>query len=87
MPASTRWIEFEDLTEMSVYQQFRERAIAGDLLARERLHLMIRGAIQGARGLAKKDLLDDPGRGCCSSAATGSVCGSAKEKAQMIMGQ
>ena len=78
---------FEDLTEQSVYQEFRERAIAGDLLARERLHLMIRGAIQGARGLAKKDLLEDEDVGAAVRQRLEAFAELQQEKAQMIMGQ
>lgn len=79
--------EFENLIEMDVYQEFRERAVAGDLLARERLHLMIRGAIQKARGLAKRDLLDDENVGAAVKQRLEAFAELQQEKAQMTMGQ
>ena len=79
--------EFENLIEMPLYQQFRERAVAGDLLARERLHLMIRGAIQKARAEAKKDLLDDPDVGSAVKQRLEAFADLQKEKSEMIMGQ
>ena len=79
--------EFESIVEMPVYKQFRERAVAGDLLARERLHLMIRGAIQKARALAKQDLINDPDVGSTVRQRLEAFADLQREKQQKMMGQ
>jgi hypothetical protein len=78
--------QYERLAKRPEYKKFRERAVAGDKLAREQLHLMLRGAIQAARAMARKDLLKDKEVGSTIRQRLEASADLQREEAQMMMG-
>jgi len=78
--------QYEIMSKRPEYKRFRARAVQGDLLAREQVHLMLRGAIQTARALAKRDLLQDKEVGSTIRQRLEASAELQMKEAQMMMG-
>jgi len=78
--------QYEILSKRPEYKRFRKRAVQGDLLAREQLHLMLRGSIQTARALAKRDLLEDKEVGSTIRQRLEASAELQRKEAEMMMG-
>ena len=78
--------QYEIAIKRPEYKQFRARAVQGDLLAREQLHLILRGAIQIARAQAKQDLLEDKEVGSTIRQRLEASDELKRKEAQMMMG-